>query len=162
VREVEVTPVGDAAVGAWELSLVDRPAVPVTSAAGPGGRVRLTIDGAVAHLHCHRVGRTWFVSYAGETWTIVDIVQRGAGDDPAAAHGDGVVRSPMPGTVIAVDVEPGQQVAAGQQLVVVEAMKMEHSLRAAMSGVVSEVHVAAGAAVALDQPLVTVRAIDVS
>jgi biotin carboxyl carrier protein len=66
----------------------------------------------------------------------------------------------MPGSVIAVDVEPGQQVVAGQQLVVVEAMKMEHSLPAATAGVVAEVHVGVGASVTLDQPLVTVRAID--
>jgi acetyl-CoA/propionyl-CoA carboxylase biotin carboxyl carrier protein len=161
--EVGVTPVGDGAVGGWEITVADRPPVHATYATyatGADGRIRLTIDGSVAALHCHRAGRTWYVSHAGETWTIVDVVQRGAGADPARAHGDGVVRSPMPGSVIAVDVEPGQQVVAGQQLVVVEAMKMEHSLPAATAGVVAEVHVGVGASVTLDQPLVTVRAID--
>ncbi len=69
--------------------------------------------------------------------------------------GHGVVRSPMPGIVLSV-VEPGVTVSAGQRLAVVEAMKMEHQLRAPFDGRVSAVHVRTGQAVALDEPLLEV------
>jgi acetyl-CoA/propionyl-CoA carboxylase, biotin carboxylase, biotin carboxyl carrier protein len=69
---------------------------------------------------------------------------------------DGAVTSPMPGTVTVVEVEVGRHVEAGQRLVVVEAMKMEHVLTAPVAGVVTELPAKAGATVALDAPLVTV------
>jgi acetyl-CoA/propionyl-CoA carboxylase biotin carboxyl carrier protein len=58
----------------------------------------------------------------------------------------------MPGTVIAFPAAEGQAVSAGDPVVVVEAMKMEHTLRAPVDGVV-ELLVSAGAQVALDQVL---------
>jgi len=61
----------------------------------------------------------------------------------------------MPGSVIAVPVASGTQVTAGAPVVVVEAMKMEHTLTAPVDGVV-EVLVEAGAQVRLDQPLARV------
>ncbi|HEV2342445.1 MAG TPA: biotin/lipoyl-containing protein, partial [Actinocrinis sp.] len=63
---------------------------------------------------------------------------------PEAAAPDGIVRSPMPGTVIAVKVAAGQQVSAGEPLGVVEAMKMEHTLTAPHDGVVAQVDAAVG------------------
>lgn len=54
---------------------------------------------------------------------------------------DGVLRSPMPGRVIAIRVRPGDGVAAGDEVCVVEAMKMEQSIRAARDGVVKEIYV---------------------
>jgi acetyl-CoA/propionyl-CoA carboxylase, biotin carboxylase, biotin carboxyl carrier protein len=68
----------------------------------------------------------------------------------------GEIRSPMPGTVIAVHVAIGDQVGADQIVVVVEAMKMEHTLRASRSGEVTAVHVSAGHKVALDELLVSI------
>ena len=61
----------------------------------------------------------------------------------AAAAAAGPV-SELPGTVVAVLVEVGQEVSAGERLVVVEAMKMEHPAMAAADGVVTEIHVAVG------------------
>ncbi|MBI4233424.1 MAG: hypothetical protein HY686_03190 [Chloroflexi bacterium] len=49
--------------------------------------------------------------------------------------------SPMPGRVVAVTVRPGQQVAAGQEVCVVEAMKMEQSIRTSVAGRVKALHV---------------------
>jgi biotin carboxyl carrier protein len=63
----------------------------------------------------------------------------------------------MPGTVIAVHVKPGDVVEAGRPVAVVEAMKMEHAVRATVAGVVAEVLVEVGARVALDAPLVVVK-----
>ena len=69
----------------------------------------------------------------------------------------GVVRAPMPGLVVRVEVAVGDPVAAGAGLVVVEAMKMENELRAPGAGVVTTVHVVAGAAVEKGAPLVTLE-----
>jgi propionyl-CoA carboxylase alpha chain/3-methylcrotonyl-CoA carboxylase alpha subunit len=57
---------------------------------------------------------------------------------------DGAVRSPIPGLVAATPVQPGQAVVRGQTLVVVEAMKTEHSLAAPFDGVVQAVRVSVG------------------
>ncbi|WP_433198907.1 acetyl/propionyl/methylcrotonyl-CoA carboxylase subunit alpha [Nocardia sp. CA-107356] len=71
--------------------------------------------------------------------------------------GDAEIRSPMPGSVIAVPVANGATVAAGAPVVVVEAMKMEHTLTAPVAGTV-EVLVEPGTQVRLDQPLVRIAA----
>ena len=55
-----------------------------------------------------------------------------------------ILYTPMQGTVVAVDVSGGQSVRAGQVLVILEAMKMEHELCAPMNGVITEVRVAVG------------------
>ncbi|WP_138443745.1 acetyl/propionyl/methylcrotonyl-CoA carboxylase subunit alpha [Sinomonas susongensis] len=68
------------------------------------------------------------------------------------------VRSPMPGTVVSVAVAPGQSVEAGQPLVSVEAMKMEHQLVAGVAGTV-QLHVGVGALVKADQVVATVAAV---
>jgi acetyl/propionyl-CoA carboxylase alpha subunit len=66
----------------------------------------------------------------------------------AAAHaGLGPLVAPMPGLIVRVLAQPGDHVAAGQGLVVMEAMKMENELRAASAGIIKAVHVAAGDAV---------------
>ena len=73
---------------------------------------------------------------------------------PGAA-GPAVVRAPMPGLVVRVEVAGGQRVDAGAGLVVVEAMKMENELRAPRAGVVQTVHVTVGQPVEKGMPLVT-------
>jgi glutaconyl-CoA decarboxylase len=78
---------------------------------------------------------------------------------PAAA-GPVIVRSPMPGRVVKVLARAGERVAAGQAVVVVEAMKMENELRAPRAGTVREVRAAEGAAVEAGQDLVVLVAGD--
>ena len=76
----------------------------------------------------------------------------------AAAAGEGLpeLRSPMPGTVVAAPVADGDRVEAGATVVVVEAMKMEHALRAAAPGTV-QLRTGVGERVDLDQVLAVVR-----
>jgi len=62
--------------------------------------------------------------------------------------------SPMPGLLIRVAVEAGQEVKAGEELAVVEAMKMENVLRAERDGVVAAVHAKAGDSLEVDQQIV--------
>jgi biotin carboxyl carrier protein len=75
------------------------------------------------------------------------------------AHGGGPQRvtAPMPGKVVRVLVKPGDEVAARQGLVVVEAMKMENELRAASAGKVSDVLVREGQSVEAGAALVVVE-----
>jgi propionyl-CoA carboxylase alpha chain len=68
----------------------------------------------------------------------------------------GSMHAPMPGKVLRVAVAEGDEVADGTILVVMEAMKMEHTLRAPHAGVVSQVHCAAGDQVEADTVLVVV------
>jgi 3-methylcrotonyl-CoA carboxylase alpha subunit len=71
-----------------------------------------------------------------------------------AAHGDAVA-APFPGTVAEIHVAAGQMVSAGDTCIVIEAMKMLHTLTAPVDGTVAEVAVAVGDQVAGQQPLVT-------
>ena len=61
--------------------------------------------------------------------------------------GDGVIKAPMHGKVLEILAQPGDRVTAGQRLAVIEAMKMEHTLRAPFDGAVAQVAVDAGAQV---------------
>lgn len=72
----------------------------------------------------------------------------------AAASGSGRVTAPMPGRVVKVLVRPGDAVAAGQPLVVVEAMKMENELRAPRDGTVSEVRAKEGTSIEANAVLI--------
>ena len=65
----------------------------------------------------------------------------------AAGSGDGVVKAPMHGRVLEILVAVGDRVTAGQRLAVIEAMKMEHTLRAPFAGTVMQIAVGAGAQV---------------
>ena len=80
--------------------------------------------------------------------------QRGSGQH--SAH-DGDILAPMPGKVIAVDVAEGQAVEAGQRLMVLEAMKMEHALTAPFAGTVVELSAKAGSQVQVEALLARVE-----
>ena len=75
--------------------------------------------------------------------SVRDPLQRGD-----QAEGGDVIAAPMPGLVQAVAVGPGDVVASGDRVVVLEAMKMEHVLRAPRDGVVAKMSVAVGDQVA--------------
>ena len=72
--------------------------------------------------------------------------------------GGGSVKAPMHGKVVQVFVEPGQQVAKGDRIAVIEAMKMEHTLVAPSDGTVTMVAVLAGEQVAEGAPVASIEA----
>ncbi|NNE71459.1 MAG: biotin/lipoyl-binding protein [Rhodothermales bacterium] len=80
------------------------------------------------------------------------------GFEAGTAAQDREVRAPMPGLVLSVMVEPGQEVSVGDGLVVLEAMKMENELRAGADGIVKRVMVHVGDAVGKDDLLIEVEA----
>ena len=71
-----------------------------------------------------------------------------------AADTSKLVISPMPGLVVSLDVEAGQSVRSGEQVAIIEAMKMQNIIRAERDGVVKAVLVASGASVAADEVLI--------
>ncbi|MFE9216511.1 biotin carboxylase N-terminal domain-containing protein [Streptomyces lavendulae] len=121
-----------------------------------GDLVTVELDG-VTHGFSHAASPegTW-LGRDGDAWH----VQR---HDPVAAllggagrTGADTLAAPMPGTVTVVKVAVGDKVAAGQSLLVVEAMKMEHVISAPHAGTVTELDVTPGTTVAMDQVLAVV------
>ncbi|QKT06418.1 ATP-grasp domain-containing protein [Gordonia sp. X0973] len=117
-----------------------------------GHAVTLVVDGTVGAWVVGEVdGARWVAGEPG-TWVMTTARALADGDDAAAA---GEVHSPMPGSVVAVPGTDGDVVAQGDPLVVVEAMKMEHTLRAPRAGTVT-ITVAAGDKVTAQQVLARV------
>jgi acetyl-CoA/propionyl-CoA carboxylase, biotin carboxylase, biotin carboxyl carrier protein len=130
-----------------------------------GGDLVITYDGETqryAYVHAGADSpvnsrATAWLGRDGQAWAFAEEEPLASG--PAhAGGGDGVVRSPMPGTVLAVKAARGERVRAGQPLLIVEAMKMEHTISAPADGVLTELAAAPGQQVALDETLAVVAA----
>jgi propionyl-CoA carboxylase alpha chain len=106
-----------------------------------GEQVVLEIDGLRLAYRVHAVGDVSYVDGPGGSvaLTAVDPLP-----DPRAALAPGSLTAPMPGTVLRVAVAEGDPVTAGQLLLTLEAMKMEHAITAPATGVVSALAVTAG------------------
>jgi biotin carboxyl carrier protein len=118
-------------------------------------------------------GRSHRVAVAGQEAGVWQLVDRGAVrevgiEDERARHirslagagksvaSGGVLKAPMPGLVMRIDVTVGDVVVAGAPLVVLEAMKMENELKAAVGGTVIAIRVATGQAVEKGQVLLDI------
>ncbi len=99
-------------------------------------------------------GPTTWIGSEGDAWSFTAHEPTAAGHTQID-HG-AAIESPMPGTVIAVLVATGDSVIVGQPVAVVEAMKMEHTLRASTDGFVTDLLVQVGDRVALDQLLAVI------
>ena len=86
----------------------------------------------------------------GLTFTVEDPLER----ETEGAAASGVTLAPMPGRVVSVSVRAGQDVSAGETLITLEAMKMEHRMQASRDGRVAEVLVRDGAQVAAGDALI--------
>ncbi len=130
--------------------------VPVTASL-TGGLLELGYGGRLLRYAWARDGETCWLGRDGQAWAVPPTpADRGPGSGPDGALG--TVRSPMPGTVQAVRATVGDEVRPGQPLVVVEAMKMEHTVVAPVAGRVAELTVRAGARVGLDEVLAIISA----
>jgi acetyl/propionyl-CoA carboxylase alpha subunit len=105
------------------------------------GAVELEVDGVRRRYAVHLVGGTAFVDSTLGSSALVELDRF---PEPAEETVAGSLVAPMPGAVVRVGVEPGDDVEAGQALVVVEAMKMEHTIAAPHAGRVAEVRVRPG------------------
>lgn len=75
------------------------------------------------------------------------VIQRPAPQPGASSATETAIRAPIPGVVLTLSVKPGDEVQAGQELLLLEAMKMKNTIRAPRGGVIAQVHVSAGQAV---------------
>ena len=137
----------------------------VVEVLGPG-TARVTLEGTAHDVLWQ--GERWWVNGSPRRSRIVThpagvsvfggrsltLVPQDPLDRQTEATGSGLTLSPMPGLVKAVFVSAGQQVAAGDRLAVLEAMKMEHTLTAARDGTVAEVLAEPGAQVEAGAPLI--------
>jgi len=144
--------------GGAEVRVGDAPPVRAALRTDGPGRVLLEWDGMThAFAHAAAADGRW-LGRDGTGWHLTDhdpveaSLRGGAG-----AHGADALTAPMPGTVTVVKAAVGDTVTAGQSLLVVEAMKMEHVIAAPHDGVVTELDVTPGSTVAMDQVLAVVE-----
>jgi len=153
-REIEVEVDGDRVITSGE-SLAARLSII------PGTPLRqLVVDGRQSELSIQPDGAGWWtVGFHGERWESEVLDERtrhirSLTGDADRHRGTPPLRAPMPGLVLRVLAEPGQPVAVGAGIVVLEAMKMENELRATAGAVVRAVKVRPGEPVEKGQILV--------
>ncbi len=124
-----------------ELVEVDGVGMPVESATAGGEGVSLTTAGLTRAYLVDQVGATTYVDGPDGSSALVE---RDRFPRPDERVSEGSALAPMPGTVVRVAVAKADVVRAGQVLVVLEAMKMEHAVHATSAGTVVEVDVSEG------------------
>ncbi len=137
----------------------DRPSAPPPTTARPGGRlagVKLASSDPLAVLH-H--GKSEAGAAVAETSQ--PEVAMAVASDITGPEGTVAVAAPMQGTIVSLDVAEGDRVHAGQQLFVMEAMKMEHVIHAQVSGIVRQITVNKGDAVFEGHPLAFIEEAEV-
>lgn len=112
------------------------------------------LDGVKHNLRAYQNGDEWWLQGLGQSASFTDLTHAAANAQDGA--GSGQIRAPMDGAIIEASVKAGDAVTQGQVLVVMEAMKMEHSLKADCDGVVETLDLKAGDQVKRQQLLVNV------
>jgi 3-methylcrotonyl-CoA carboxylase alpha subunit len=119
------------------------------------GTLRLQLEGRTFTARTVRVGREWHVFAGGAGYALVLEEDLPLLEDERAPGG---LAAPMPGKVIAVHVKAGEKVARGAPLLILEAMKMEHTIHAPAAGLVKAIHFAPGEQVPEGAELITLEA----
>ena len=117
--------------------------------------LRITVNGTAYDVQVEELGGSSAPVAAAPVATAPAPAAKPAA--PAGAAGSVVVAAPMPGTVVNVVVSAGQSVKAGDDLVFIEAMKMETPVKAPQDGVVATIDVAKGESVDSGKTLVTLN-----
>ncbi|MFB7374971.1 acetyl/propionyl/methylcrotonyl-CoA carboxylase subunit alpha [Streptomyces sp. NPDC056222] len=136
-------------------TLVGNPPTP-GGGSGRDGGLTLSLDGVTHHFRLARSPEGIWLGRDGDSWHVLDHDPVAAALTGARHGGADTLAAPMPGTVTVVKVAVGDEVEAGQSLLVVEAMKMEHVISAPHAGTVTELDVTPGSTVAMDQILAVV------
>ena len=111
--------------------------------------IRVSLDGMARTFAVSRARDRWELQRNGRSFTVEVSDERALSlrrmvGQRAQRPDGGSVRAPMPGLVVRLEVEEGQQVSAGTGLLVLEAMKMENEIRSIAAGVVKRILVAPG------------------
>ena len=135
-------------------------AAPAKKADAKGGAYTATIDGKAVAVQLNAAGDAYTATVNGKSFTVK--VAEGAAAPAAAAApaGNGALTplaSPLPGTVVKVVAEVGTEVAEGDVVLVIEAMKMETEIKAAKAGIVREINVSASQVVAAGDTLAMIE-----
>ncbi|HEY5720630.1 MAG TPA: DUF2118 domain-containing protein, partial [Gammaproteobacteria bacterium] len=117
-----------------------------------------TVNGQEIHVQIERTNQTLRLSHGGSESKVKVVTPRAAEllhHMPVKAPPDmsKFLLSPMPGLLVSVKVKEGDEVKAGEELAVLEAMKMENVLRATRDGVVAKVNFQPGASLAVDDKI---------
>jgi 3-methylcrotonyl-CoA carboxylase alpha subunit len=141
----------------WLLQIWER-AITAGGEHRPDGKLSLMLDGVRREVMVLDHGSEASVFLDCESWRLVEIdpLAPAAGEDPMA----GRLTAPMPGRVTQLMVEPGRQVRRGEPLMVIEAMKMEHTVAAPTDGIVETVRFAIGDLVEEGAELIALAAPD--
>jgi geranyl-CoA carboxylase alpha subunit len=124
-----------------------------------GDTIRFRANGVMESARVFRDGDRLYVLHRGITFAVRDLTLAAPAAAAAAAIGsDGKVRAAMNGRVVAVLVTPGERVSAGQPVMTLEAMKMEHVHAAPISGTISAIDVAEGEQVTTGRIVVEIEA----
>ena len=122
-----------------------------------GNDLALEVDGWLVRCVVARVGEREWWARVGEATTA--LLWRSPLPDPdERGRGAGSLAAPMPGQVVSVLVTEGQAVQAGDPLLILHAMKMEHLIAAPHAGTIAALHYRAGEAVPAGAPLLELRA----
>ncbi|MGK5743268.1 acetyl/propionyl/methylcrotonyl-CoA carboxylase subunit alpha [Micromonospora sp. URMC 103] len=127
------------ALAEWSTDLSSDAAVSLVEATP--ARVVLDVDGVRESYRVHQVGPAVFVDGPGGSVTFAELPRF---PEPTAELAAGSLVAPLPGTVARLHVATGQRVAAGDLLLTLEAMKLEHPVVAPIDGMVAELPVPAG------------------
>jgi biotin carboxyl carrier protein len=154
-HQLEVVALGE---GRFEVSIDGRARVVDSRETGPG-TFSLLIDHATAEVSVVSRRDEFAVAVGGRTHRLRLLDERALRQRGGKAVGAGSreVRAVMPGKVVAVLIETGAQVVAGQGLLVIEAMKMENEIAAPRAGTVQEIRVSPGQAVEAGEILAIVE-----
>ena len=125
------------------------PAAAPAASSGSAASYAVTVNGSIYDVH---------VAPGGATSVAPATAPAATAAAPAASGKTIEIKAPMPGTVIKILVEDGEQVNSGDPVIVLEAMKMETEVKAATSGTVSEIRATKGSSVASDEILVVLSA----
>ncbi len=155
--EVHLSPGADESFAATIIDgeRVSRVSVSMVERAGPD--LTLIVDGLRRHVTLMETStREWWAQVGEGETVILRWISPLPEPDARAKSGDSLA-APMPGQVIALLVTEGQAVRAGDPLVILEAMKMEHTIRAPHDGVVAAIHARPGTQVTASAVLLDVR-----
>ena len=122
---------------------------------------KVVVNGTEYEVELELDGSVWNATVGGETFSI-EMPDVEAFSKPKRSGGrkkkkSGTVSANIPGKVVTVEVTEGQQVEAGQVILILEAMKMQNEIQATVTGTVTTVHCSEGEAIEANVPLVVIE-----